>query len=80
MSKTLGRRTPPRRTLQTSAGQTRPLLLDEPTNHLDAETVAWLERHLRDYEGTVVMVTHDRYFLDNVTGWIRARSRPGHPL
>ena len=46
------------------------LLLDEPTNHLDAETVAWLERHLRDYEGTVVMVTHDRYFLDNVTGWI----------
>jgi len=46
------------------------LLLDEPTNHLDAETVAWLERHLRDYAGTVVMVTHDRYFLDNVTGWI----------
>ena len=46
------------------------LLLDEPTNHLDAETVAWLERHLREYEGTVVMVTHDRYFLDNVTGWI----------
>ncbi|MEC8199053.1 MAG: energy-dependent translational throttle protein EttA, partial [Pseudomonadota bacterium] len=46
------------------------LLLDEPTNHLDAETVAWLERYLREYEGTVVMVTHDRYFLDNVTGWI----------
>ena len=46
------------------------LLLDEPTNHLDAETVAWLEHHLREYEGTVVMVTHDRYFLDNVTGWI----------
>jgi sulfate-transporting ATPase len=46
------------------------LLLDEPTNHLDAESVAWLERHLREYEGTVVMVTHDRYFLDNVTGWI----------
>lgn len=46
------------------------LLLDEPTNHLDAESVAWLEHHLRDYEGTVVMVTHDRYFLDNVTGWI----------
>ncbi|PPR26445.1 MAG: Energy-dependent translational throttle protein EttA [Alphaproteobacteria bacterium MarineAlpha10_Bin3] len=46
------------------------LLLDEPTNHLDAESVAWLERHLRNYEGTVVMVTHDRYFLDNVTGWI----------
>ncbi|WP_339776254.1 energy-dependent translational throttle protein EttA [uncultured Thalassospira sp.] len=46
------------------------LLLDEPTNHLDAESVAWLERHLEDYEGTVVLVTHDRYFLDNVTGWI----------
>ena len=46
------------------------LLLDEPTNHLDAESVAWLERHLRDYAGTVVAVTHDRYFLDNVTGWI----------
>jgi energy-dependent translational throttle protein EttA len=46
------------------------LLLDEPTNHLDAESVAWLQRHLSDYEGTVVMVTHDRYFLDNVTGWI----------
>lgn len=46
------------------------LLLDEPTNHLDAETVAWLQRHLTDYKGTVVMVTHDRYFLDNVTGWI----------
>jgi ATP-binding cassette ChvD family protein len=46
------------------------LLLDEPTNHLDAESVAWLERHLRDYQGTVVAVTHDRYFLDNVAGWI----------
>ena len=46
------------------------LLLDEPTNHLDAESVAWLERFLEDYSGTVVMVTHDRYFLDNVTGWI----------
>jgi len=46
------------------------LLLDEPTNHLDAESVAWLERFLRDYEGTVVAVTHDRYFLDNVAGWI----------
>ncbi|EKV28200.1 ABC transporter, ATP-binding protein [Caenispirillum salinarum AK4] len=46
------------------------LMLDEPTNHLDAESVAWLERFLRDYTGTVVLVTHDRYFLDNVTGWI----------
>ncbi|MFN8037485.1 MAG: energy-dependent translational throttle protein EttA [Acidimicrobiia bacterium] len=46
------------------------LLLDEPTNHLDAESVAWLERHLQDYVGTVVAVTHDRYFLDNVAGWI----------
>ena len=46
------------------------LLLDEPTNHLDAESVAWLERHLHDYRGTVVAVTHDRYFLDNVAGWI----------
>ncbi|MEW5764885.1 MAG: energy-dependent translational throttle protein EttA [Acidobacteriota bacterium] len=46
------------------------LLLDEPTNHLDAETVAWLERHLQNYEGTVIAVTHDRYFLDNVAGWI----------
>jgi len=46
------------------------LLLDEPTNHLDAESVAWLERHLQEYPGTVVSVTHDRYFLDNVAGWI----------
>jgi ATP-binding cassette ChvD family protein len=46
------------------------LLLDEPTNHLDAESVAWLEQHLRDYAGTIVAVTHDRYFLDNVAGWI----------
>ncbi len=56
------------------------LLLDEPTNHLDAESVAWLERHLHDYPGTVVAVTHDRYFLDNVAGWIleldRARGIP----
>src|ERR1035438_6719688 len=46
------------------------LLLDEPTNHLDAETVAWLEHHLQRYAGTVIAVTHDRYFLDNVAGWI----------
>jgi ATPase subunit of ABC transporter with duplicated ATPase domains len=46
------------------------LLLDEPTNHLDAETVAWLEHHLQSYPGTVIAVTHDRYFLDNVAGWI----------
>jgi len=46
------------------------LLLDEPTNHLDAESVAWLERHLQEYKGTVILVTHDRYFLDNVVKWI----------
>ena len=46
------------------------LLLDEPTNHLDAETVAWLEKYLRDFKGAVMIITHDRYFLDNVTGWI----------
>ncbi len=46
------------------------LLLDEPTNHLDAESVAWLEQHLNQYEGTIIAVTHDRYFLDNVAGWI----------
>jgi len=51
-------------------GQPDLLLLDEPTNHLDAESVAWLERHLQEYHGTVVAVTHDRYFLDNVAGWI----------
>jgi energy-dependent translational throttle protein EttA len=55
------------------------LLLDEPTNHLDAESVAWLERHLHDYEGTVVAVTHDRYFLDNVAGWILELDR-GHGI
>ena len=46
------------------------LLLDEPTNHLDAESIAWLEKHLQDYAGTVILVTHDRYFLDNVTAWV----------
>ncbi|MFP4513096.1 MAG: energy-dependent translational throttle protein EttA, partial [Acidimicrobiales bacterium] len=57
------------------------LLLDEPTNHLDAESVAWLERHLHDYPGTVVAVTHDRYFLDNVAGWILELDRGrGYPF
>jgi ATP-binding cassette ChvD family protein len=55
------------------------LLLDEPTNHLDAESVAWLERHLEEYEGTVVAITHDRYFLDNVAGWILELDR-GHGI
>ncbi len=55
------------------------LLLDEPTNHLDVESVAWLERHLEDYPGTVVCVTHDRYFLDNVAGWILELDR-GHGI
>ena len=55
------------------------LLLDEPTNHLDAESVAWLERHLHEYHGTVVAVTHDRYFLDNVAGWILELDR-GHGI
>ncbi len=55
------------------------LLLDEPTNHLDAESVAWLERHLKEYPGTVIAVTHDRYFLDNVAGWILELDR-GHGI
>ena len=55
------------------------LLLDEPTNHLDAETVAWLEHHLQQYKGTVIAVTHDRYFLDNVAGWILELDR-GHGI
>src|SRR6476660_6343935 len=55
------------------------LLLDEPTNHLDAESVAWLEQHLADYKGTIVAVTHARYFLDNVAGWILELDR-GHGL
>ena len=55
------------------------LLLDEPTNHLDAETVAWLEHHLHQYQGTVIAVTHDRYFLDNVAGWILELDR-GHGI
>src|SRR5437868_6203138 len=57
------------------------LLLDEPTNHLDAESVAWLERHLQEYRGTVVAITHDRYFLDNVAQWILELDRGrGHPF
>ncbi len=57
------------------------LLLDEPTNHLDAESVSWLERTLRDYAGTVMVVTHDRYFLDNVTNWILEIERGrGYPF
>ena len=55
------------------------LLLDEPTNHLDAESVAWLERHLQEYKGTVIAVTHDRYFLDNVAAWILELDR-GHGI
>ena len=55
------------------------LILDEPTNHLDAESVAWLERFLQDFPGTVVAVTHDRYFLDNVAGWILELDR-GHGI
>src|SRR3954452_6411387 len=55
------------------------LLLDEPTNHLDAESVAWLEQHIQQYEGTVIAVTHDRYFLDNVAGWILELDR-GHGI
>ncbi|MCX5737667.1 MAG: ATP-binding cassette domain-containing protein, partial [Proteobacteria bacterium] len=54
------------------------LLLDEPTNHLDAESVAWLERHLQEYKGTVIAVTHDRYFLDNVAEWILELDRGGY--
>src|SRR5574344_999598 len=57
------------------------LLLDEPTNHLDAETVAWLENHLNEYEGTVIEITHDRYFLDDVAGWILELDRgEGYPF
>ncbi len=57
------------------------LLLDEPTNHLDAETVAWLERHLQHYPGTIIAITHDRYFLDNVAGWILEMDRgEGYPF
>ena len=67
----LGRREAPRGALtQLLLRQPDLLLLDEPTNHLDAESVNWLEHHLREYPGAILIVTHDRYFLDNVTGWI----------
>lgn len=57
------------------------LLLDEPTNHLDAETIAWLEKHLHEYKGTIIAITHDRYFLDNVAGWILEMDRgEGYPF
>ena len=75
----LRRRAPPRRALPPAALRPDLLLLDEPTNHLDAESVAWLEQHLEDYKGTIVAVTHDRYFLDNVAGWILELDR-GHGL
>src|SRR3546814_2041670 len=55
------------------------ILLDEPTNHLDAESVAWLEKFLKDFPGTIIAVTHDRYFLDNVAGWILELDR-GHGI
>ena len=66
----LGRREAPRRAVPDPARAPDMLLLDEPTNHLDAESVAWLEQHLHEYPGSVVAVTHDRYFLDNVAEWI----------
>lgn len=56
------------------------LLLDEPTNHLDAESVEWLEHHLQQYAGTVIAITHDRYFLDNVSGWINRARYTGRVL
>jgi len=66
--------------LQGAVAEADLLLLDEPTNHLDADSVAWLERHLQEYSGTVVAVTHDRYFLDNVAQWILELERgEGHP-
>ena len=58
------------RTMSFIAQEPEILLLDEPTNHLDAESVLWLEQHLSEYKGTVIAITHDRYFLDNVAGWI----------
>jgi ATPase subunit of ABC transporter with duplicated ATPase domains len=66
----VGRREAPRGAVPLLLRQPDLMLLDEPTNHLDAESIAWLEKHLREYPGAVIMITHDRYFLDNVTGWI----------
>jgi sulfate-transporting ATPase len=77
----LGRRAPPRRAVPLLLEKPDLLLLDEPTNHLDAESVAWLENTLHDYAGTVMVVTHDRYFLDNVTNWILEIERGrGYPF
>jgi len=78
--KTVRRRAPPCCLVQGASAKPDLLLLDEPTNHLDADSVAWLERHLKEYTGTVVAVTHDRYFLDNVAGWILELDRGrGYP-
>ena len=80
-SRPLRRREAPRGPVRLLLLKPEILLLDEPTNHLDAETVGWLEQHLRRYEGTVIIVTHDRYFLDNVTEWIlELRQGEGHPF
>jgi len=70
VTKLSGGEAPPRRAVQAAARPADLLLLDEPTNHLDAESVSWLEGHLRNYPGAILIVTHDRYFLDNVTSWI----------
>jgi sulfate-transporting ATPase len=71
IKESFGRREAPRRTCVGCFCKSRKiLLLDEPTNHLDAESIQWLEQHLQEYEGTVISITHDRYFLDNIAGWI----------
>ncbi len=78
----VGRRAPPGGPLPFAAPAAgRILLLDEPTNHLDAESIDWLEQHLQQYAGTVICITHDRYFLDHVAGWILELDRgEGIPL
>ena len=73
----LRRRTPSRGPLPPAAPAARHPLLDEPTNHLDAESIDWLEQHLQQYPGTVIAITHDRYFLDHVAGWILELDRGG---